>query len=259
MGRVFSISLDGSERKEVRTLPNEEAKGFFPNSNRIMTIHRGYVYMLERGYAADNAGYIGVWYIKLSALPLNGGDDFTIFYLGSPYITSFNCSMEFCGNDVYFLVDGHPRLNYYGIYRWNSKTRESEVIIESYEKNEGCGKNFAVIPEDAIYFLTERSEEDGGGSDIMKYSFSDKSISVLPISVEGGASVLFCSDSIAKVSNYKNSATIYGYDGEVKANIEFEDVGRPFAFDGEKIYFFREDELSYDIVSLGNETVRIDG
>ncbi len=257
-GRLFSISLDGLERNTVRVLPKWDTNdSYFSPLSRMIAVHRGYVYMLEYCTTTDFSSN-SFWYVRLSAFPLKSGDAFTIFYMKSPSVATFNCSMALCGNDVYFLVDGHPRINYYGIYRWDSKTREGEVIIESDEKIEGCGENFAVVPNEAIYFLLERGEEDGGRYDIMKYSFSDKSVSALTIGINGGEAIFFRPDCMAEV-NYVNRATIYGYDGEVKANIEFEDVGQPFGFDGEKIYFFDENESTYDIVSLGKETVRIDG
>lgn len=178
--KIYRMNLDGTGRSDGTALnPNDDTE---VTNGGYARFHRGYVF--SSGSKSTVVNGRATNFVAVTAGPMEGGDQFTIFkkeYAGyTPY-----CALRFIGNDVYISVfsyfheDAENFTGYHSlfeVYRWNMKTRESEpVFIGSYEDGVEFERyDFRVVPGDGIYLQKKISDpEDGSYSYIAgKYSFA---------------------------------------------------------------------------------------
>ena len=158
---VINMELDGTNRGGMGI-----SSGLFLTNGRVTNSavpHRGYEYYFGTKYDITD-GVVNETLV-VAAQPLDGGEGFKIIERAVPDNTL--CQVRFAGNDVYILV-GYPvflnEIDTVGeieLYRWDSKTRRSEVLYygrldkEDGETFDSFFRNFTVIPKDGIYLQTE--------------------------------------------------------------------------------------------------------
>lgn len=183
-GTVTRVNLDGTGR-ETMGMVHSSAYGNL--SNPTIAFHRGYVYYAGVGSTVSNG--VAQRYVTVIAEPMDGGEQFVI--MEKTVGGAAQCRISLVGNDLYVMVyssskdtdDSDERKAYTTFYRWDSKTRKSELIAEIRGTEIGMyseGKDFWPVPGDGIYFQGHNSFDTEDGLSIRdivcKYSFETEEI-----------------------------------------------------------------------------------
>ena len=166
---LWKMNLDGTQREKVQKLAEVQI-----NTNPLVQIHRGYVYTagiystVEQG-EARNGILITAEQIGKQAEP--------IVIMDRAYSNVFlSYSMRFIGNMMYIQVEAESSLegedlHHILLYRWDSKTRQLECLLDIEEENFVIGD--MQIDETGTIYLTGRR---GTMLGVYRYNFQTKNI-----------------------------------------------------------------------------------
>ena len=180
MNDIARMNLDGTGRENVCRVWNKVIENH--TNYRMTMFHRGYVYYARVGQTVMGGKEVSV--VSVKAQPLDGGEGFVVW---EKTVDDYGqrCLIKFVGNDLYIMptyFNYEDRENHTGaynimeLYRWDSKTRQGELLCRDVETDMGFeGRSFMPVPGDGIYFHTTSKalyEDEFIVCSVYKYSFA---------------------------------------------------------------------------------------
>lgn len=254
---VMQMNLDGTGRERVTSVG-----GVYENisNDATVVIHRGYVYVAGSKHENIVEGK-RMGSVTVNAHPLDGGDGFTVL---DKMVDGYGaeCVIKPVGNDLYIMLysfDYEDKENYEGIfeqiefYRWDSQTRQAELIFNIQTSPEGLRfekRSIHPVPGDGIYlqgYYRLRTGDDSYAKDcVCKYSFETGTFEeILWLDDEGDQLFfwpIYTKGYIVAETNFNNEFRIYVYDYDLNLLCRTEPIEGHYKHfmgaDNEFIYYY---------------------